>query len=167
MISKIANCSKFREIDFEKTAGVLQGLANLTNKAARTAARDAGVGWKGLMTHDATELSALAANNNVVRGYEGMLQNMLRSNPSMTTEQAIAALGKQGYHAPGTILPEVGNTATQAAGQAGQQAASTVGGQIAQNAMPLAAGASVLGGTAYVGNRVFGNRPYGYPPRYY
>ncbi len=171
MISKVANCSKYLDNDFEKTGGMVsnlfQGLSNLTNKATRAAGRDAGVGLKGMFTHDASALNSMASFNRFNNGYNGMLENMLRSNPGMSVEQATQALANQGIHQMGTMLPQAGQAATQMVGQAVPQAA-TLGAQFTQNAAPLAMGAAALGGTTYVGNRVFGNRPYGGGyPRYY
>lgn len=169
MISKVANCSKFRDNGFEKTAGKVsnffQGIANLTNGATRAAARDAGVGWRGAFKYNPTQLNSMASVNRMNNGYNGLLENMLQSNPGMSVEQATQALANQGIHQMGTMIPQAGQAAGQMMGQAVPQAA-TLGAQLTQNAAPLAMGAAALGGTTYVGNRVFGRPNYGYP-RYY
>ena len=174
MISKVANCSKFRDNGFEKTganvvSNLFQGLSNFASGAARRAGRDAGVGFRGMFTHDAGTLNSMASFNRFNNGYNGMLENMLKSNPGMTMEQATQALANQGIHQMGTMIPQAGQAAGQMMGQVANQAvpqAATLGAQLTQNAAPLAMGAAALGGTTYVGNRVFGRPNYGYP-RYY
>lgn len=169
MISKVANCSKFADNSFEKTAAnvVSNFLGNITSLKNIQNAFGSGAGIRGLWRHEGSELAARASYNSFNNGYNGLLENMLKSNPGMSVEQATQALANQGIHQMGAMLPQAGQAATQMVGQAVPQAA-TLGAQITQNAAPLAMGAAALGGTTYVGNRVFGNRPYGGGyPRYY